>query len=532
MGYRGTAVKIKLGEFGLLTDSSGDKLPPGALVDAKNVFLVNGTVQKAPGTQTYNASPLPAPIVSIHDYWPTTVQQRLFAVTSTGSIYRDIGGRDFIGGTAIRTGLGNLSANCEFVEGGQESGGKQKKLFFFSYGVSQLQVLAGDGTSFGNVTFPSTDWIAANYPKTGVLFRGRLWAFAGQIAYGSDTADHTNFASNYLAIAVFPGEGGEVRGCFVYKTKLFAFKDGGFVYTLNDSDNSSTNWYWQKVSSNFGIASPNAVDESIDTLILGNATGTLSTYVPSQKTGGFEADDLLKQLQIRQYFTANTDRSGAYVQHCLYYPDKKLFFATYRTGYNTANDQLYVLDFNQQMPRVTTWPKGTPNCLALRKDANLILRPMYGDASGYVHLMDWETRTEGGAAYSGSFQTAHLDFGFLDPYGTQGISAKEKHFDWLAVHYVPEGSHLLSCDFFVDGRYVDSCTFPMDQYLNNELDATSEDNLGTIRTGEANTETVIRKLRGTGRTLSVKLYNAGSNQSFQVSAITVGFRLGAEKVQR
>ncbi len=504
--YKGSEAKIPLGDYGLLTDAASDKLPPNALIDAKN-------------------------IVALTDYWPNTTAQRLIVATSDGSIYRDIGGRNFVGGTAITTGLGNLKPNCQFVTGGQESGGRGKKLFFFSYGLNQLKVLADDGVVFNSVTTPSVDWTSINYPKCGIIHRSRLWAFAGQLAYASDTADHTNFNSNYLAIAVYPGEGGDILGCFVYKTKLFVFKEGGYVYILNDTDTASANWYWQKVANNIGISSPNAISEVIDTLIFGNASGTLSTLDTSQSTGGFDSGDLLRTLQVSQYFRANANRAGTQVQHALYYPDKKLLFATYRTGYFTYNDQMLVIDFNRQQPRITTWPKGSPNCLALRKGSDSVLRPIYGDASGYIHFMDSEMRLEGevfggtGTAYTGSFQTSHTDFSYLD----QSLGAKEKHFDWLAVTYVPEGPHLLSCDFFIDGRFVDTVTFPMNQSVNDPLGTFL---LGTDRTAQSNTETIIRKLRGTGRTLSVRLYNAGSNQSFQVSSLTVGFRLGAEKVTR
>lgn len=530
MAYEGIEAKIPLGDLALVTDSSGDKLSPNALCDAKNISVTNAVIEKAPGTYKYNSVSLGSSIVAIHDYWPTTVQQRLIALTTNGNVYRDTGGRDFGAQIAINSGLGNLQANCKFVEGGQESAGRNKKLFLFTYGVNQLQVLSGDGTAFAALTSPSVDWIATNYPKCGCAFRGRLWAFAGQISYGSDTADHTNFASNYLAMAVYPGEGGEIRGCFVYKTKLFAFKDGGFIYILNDSDSSSLNWYWQRIGSNFGLSAPNALAEVIDTLILGNTSGNLSAFNPTLNTGGFQGQDLMREFQMSKYFRANANRSGVPVQHLMYYPDKKQLFATYRSGYFPQNDELLVIDYNTQQPRVAFWPKGNPVCLGLRKDINLIARPMYGDSSGYVHLMDAETRSEGvsggsGTAYQGMFQTDHTDFSYLD----QSLSAKEKQFDFLAVTYNPEGPHNLSCDYYIDGRYIETINFPMNGAVNKALGTFT---LGTDRMAQSNTETSIQRLRGTGRTFSAKFYNNGANQSFQVAAITVFLRPGAEKVTR
>jgi hypothetical protein len=127
--------------------------------------------------------------------------------------------------------------------------------------------------------------------------------------------------------------------------------------------------------------------------------------------------------------------------------------------------------------------------------------------------------------YTGDFQTPHLDFSHLDP----AFSSIEKHFDFLAVHYVPEGDYDLSCDYFIDGRFIETITFPMQQYERPQLGTLL---LGTDRLAQANTETGIRMLRGTGRTFSARFYNAGSNQSFQVSAITVMFRPGGNKAQQ
>ena len=99
----------------------------------------------------------------------------------------------------------------------------------------------------------------------------------------------------------------------------------------------------------------------------------------------------------------------------------------------------------------------------------------------------------------------------------------------LAVHYVPEGSGDLSCDYFIDGRFMETVTFQMVQYNKPQLGTLT---LATDRLVQPNTETAIRRLAGSGRTFSARFYNAGSNQSFQIPAITVFFRPGGEKAQQ
>lgn len=525
MAYTGNKAKIPLGEFGLLTDIAPDKVPPGALIKANNVCYFNGSVQKAPGTLRWNADPLPAGIVAVHHWNPSLVQECFIAVTANGNIYK---GKDRVFDTAVNTTLASvLTPNCVFAEGGAETAGRDKKLFLFTNGSTSPYVLNGDNTAFSTMTNPNTDWTSTGtFPKFGVVHRNRLWAFAGQISYASDSGDHENFRTADITEPVYPGEGGELRGAVVYKGRLIAFKDGGFAYMLNDGDTSEANWYWQKIASNFGLAAPNAIAEVLDDLYSGNTSGTITSYAATQKLGSVEAADVIQAMQFESYLRTHTSKVGVTTQHFLYYAEKKILFATYRSAYYNYNDMLIAIDFGRADKfRASFWIKGSPQCLAFYRDIDQVERPMYGDKDGYLHLMDREDRLEGVTAYTGEFQTPHIDFSHLDP----SFSSAEKHFDFLAVHYVPESSGNLSCDYFIDGRYIDTITFPMVQYQRPELGVFL---LATDRLAQPNTETAVRQLQGTGRTFSARFYNSGANQSFQIPAITVFFRGGGEKAQQ
>lgn len=628
MGYGGTSEKIQFGELGLVTDISSDKIPPGALINAKNVCLTNGNVQKAPGTLVWNALPLTAGIVAVHHWKPNSVVERYIAATSVGEIFK---GQSHQFGTPINSSISSvLTPNCMFSEGGAETAGREKKLFFFTGGATNPYVLSGDGTAFTSLSSPNTDWTSAeSYPRCGCIHRNSLWAFAGQISYASSTGNHEDFSSGSAAFInpVYPGEGGEIRGSFVFKSRLFCFKEGGFVYMLNDSSSTAAEWFWEKAGSNFGLAAPNAIAEVLNDMFAGNDNGTLNSYAATEKLGNVEAGDIIQQLQFESHLRANSSKVGVPYQHLHYYAEKKQLFMTYRSHYRTTNDMLIVFDFNRpNQIRPTYWIKGSPQCLAFYRDNNNIKRPMYGDADGYLHMMDYEDRIEGllkvsvqtitasatlttgsytlsfagqttnsiaynapantieaelqaltglsnvivngsfttaaasinisffgywgvppnltfsanttgqtfttavssnneGSAYTGDFQTPHYDFSWINP----AFSAKEKHFDFLAVHYIPESSGNLSCDYFIDGRYYDTITFPMIQYTRPQLDTLE---LDTDRLAQANHETAIRKCPGSGRTISFRFYQAGSNESFQIPAITVMFRPGGEKAQQ
>jgi len=524
MAYDGMAIKIPFGAMGLLTDMAPGDIPPSALIRAENITLENGVIEKARGGLRYNLSALPAGIVALVDYWPEPLVQRTIAVTSAGSVYRDIGDREFSGGTAIATGLGTLTPNTQFIVAGAETSGAEKKLFLLTEGLNQLKVLTADESTFANVSTPATDWVTPHFPKVAVVHRNRLWVFMQHTAYASSSGDHEIFTTNALIQPIYIGEGGEIVGAYVFKGRLFAFKDGGFVYYLNDQDTDDANWYWLKLAGNFGLASPHGVFDALNDLIAINTTGTATSYSATQAFGDIESADIFRNNKIERFIHANLNKGGLSSAHTLYYPEKKQAYITYRQSSNAVNNTMICMDVGQDTPRITLNPKGTPNCLALYKDIYGVERPMYGDNSGYVILMDREDRLEATAAFTATFQTPALDFRFADP----GLGSVEKHFDYLAVEFIPSGNWNLSCDYYIDGKFIETLSFPMyvdpDYLTEFELD---EDYLPAEHTNH-----VSRRLKGTGRNISFKFYQAGSNQSFQVAGITVGFRAGSNRQLR
>lgn len=518
MPYAGIEAPIPLGGFGLNTDGALSDLPPGSLIEATNITLERGFVQKAPGALIWNTDDqLDSDVVAVHDWWPETYLQRMIAVTDTGNIYRDINDRTFNGATAITTGLGILTPNCQFVEGGNEVASANKKLFLFTDGRNQLKVLEGDGTSFADISGPAADWTTNNYPRVGVTHRNRLWAFQGQQYYASETDDHEDFTGmGLLTGAIFPGEGGDVIGARVYRGRLFAFKEGNFVHFLDDSDTNSDNWVWRKLTSNFGLAAPNSIVEALNDMLGGNSSGTVTSYQATETLGDVEPGDIFRAANVEQYIRANFSANGLGFMHALYYESKKQIFFTYRSTYKTTNDMLICLDMNREFPRITTWVKGAPQCLALRRDINGIPKPIYGGADGYVYIMDYEDRLEGSTAYEGAFRTAYTDFRYIQP----KLASTQKHFDWLKMEFKEEGPHSVNVDVFIDGRFIETISVPMNAegtYLDSFL-------LDTDRLAEATTQSLRYPLHGTGHRISFRVYNSGSNESFQIASIVVGIR--------
>lgn len=524
MAYVGQVAHIPLGQLGLLTDVPPGEVPRGALIRANNISFETGTITKAPGSLRYNTQVLPAGIVALFDWWPNTTTQRLIAACSDGNIYRDIGDRVFSGATPIATGLGTLNPRSMFVEGGNETAGRDKKLFFFSGGLAQVKVLSGDGSTFATISNPAVDWVTPNFPTVGLIHRNRLWAFMGQRAYASDTANHENHTSNNLTQNIFPGEGGSVLGVKVFKGRLFAFKEGGFVYYLDDQDTDSDNWVWRKLASNFGLSSPHGTIEVINDMIAVNESGSPISYNAVNALGDIESADVLRLLQIENYFRNSTSLTGVDGLHALYYEAKKQAFFTFRSSYRTNNDRLFHIDFNRESPRACFWTKDQADCLAVRKDINKILRPIYGSSDGYVYLMDREDRLVGSSSYTGEFKTGHMDFRFLD----ERIAAKNKLYDFIDIEFVPQGSWNLEIDVYIDGTFSETISVLMD-VRDDGLDTFT---LDTDPLGREEAQVIRKPLHGSGRRISFHCRQSGSNQNFSIASLSVGFRMSAEQAAR
>jgi hypothetical protein len=176
------------------------------------------------------------------------------------------------------------------------------------------------------------------------------------------------------------------------------------------------------------------------------------------------------------------------------------------------------------VPRYFLNRRDAADCLALRRDGYNIKRPMYGAADGYVYLMDQETRLVGASAYTGEFKTPHLDFRHLDP----GLTHKNKTFDFLGVTFQEEGTQDLSVDVYIDGQFSQTVTYSM-SIATNTLGSFV---LGTSKLGVEDEKTRWKPINGSGRRISFRCYNSGSNENFKVCQLTVGFTVTGEDVTR
>ncbi|NJM93943.1 MAG: hypothetical protein HC842_04110 [Cytophagales bacterium] len=517
MKYEGYGIPLPLGTGSLHTDDDPERIPITNALVANSVTLSENQVSKAPGARRYNTTPLPSPIVGLYDWWPNSSYQSLVALCENGSMYVDLGDGTFRNNTAVASDLGTLNNSVYMVSGGSEVAGSTKKLFVLSP-ARQVRYLDGTSLELKTIENPALDW-ASSYPKISIPHRNRMFTFGNSnrphTIIASDTANHRNYTSNVLVFDVYPGEGDSLIGGFVYKTKLFILKRPFGVYSLVDTDINSTNWYFTKVTDEFGAASAHSSTTAVDDRYIGNNTGTITSIQAAFQLGDVSSADVMTILRIERFIRENTRQSNIGQQHSVYYKAKKQAFFTYQSTVGQHNDRVLVLDFNQQKPRAYFWSHLQPTCLALRRDIYNVERPIYGAQDGHVYFMDTEDRDVGGSAYTGSYQTPFTDFAFAEPQ----LGSVNKNFDFVELKFHSEGVWPCYCDVFIDDDFSETLSF--DMHLDNGLDIFKTDS--TDNTNSDSAQSIRRQIRGGGKRISLRFYNSGYRENFTLTEVKVYF---------
>jgi len=536
MAYTGSQIPIPFGELGLRTDEATTSLPPNALIKANNISMVSGRIEKSRGTEKYNPTAIPAGsdgIVAVFDWWPTSTLQRLIAVTANGDIYRDTGDRTFTGNAPIFSSSSGFFPTTHMVSGGQEAAGNSKVLFIFT-GIAQVRTITGDAATTATISSPSPDWSAANFPTFGCIYANRL-CVSGSAAdphrlYLSTTANHKDFTTGSPpTLSIFPGEGDGIICTAVFRGLLFVFKKPLGVYIVDGRDPDPANWTVSRYSDSFGVSSPHAVLQILNDLTAANSFGSYTSLQASDQFGDFEAGDILSNNLIEDYIRSIFNNANLNYTSSVYYPEKKTAYFTGQSSSNTISpetdqrDQMVCFDVARPQLRATIDTKERPNCLALRRDSQLIQRPMYGAKDGFVWLMDQPTYSRDGSPYLGEFQTAYTDFSF----SSSELAGKNKIFDFLEVNYITTGNNSFFCDIFIDGKFIQTLEFA--QFLGAVLDdfVLDVDTLSKEPVSGRNRKPLKSCV---GNKISFRFYNNSVNESFKIERIVVSLRVSDEKI--
>ena len=476
-------------------------------------WSVNGFTVTFPGTSTSQ------PLISTASSSLVDVSSASVSV-STGHI---------VAGEAT---VGAVSTDSHMVAGGNEVPGNPRRLFIYTYGVSQLLMMTGDSASVTAVSRPAADWTTGKFPTFGFMYNSRHIAISQHTLYISKLGDHTDFTTSAIdgtgaaQFAIFPGEGDLIIGAYVFKGGALIFKRPFGMYLFNWNGGlltDPTNVSITKISDVFAIGSPHSDTAVLDDLIGESAGGSLFSQKATNAYGSLEQGDLLQQGQVRNYIREQFAYEGIQKAHAIYYPEKILAMFSGRSQGSSLQDQILMYDAAGQSIRYSIETKDKPTVLFLRKDANFILRPFYGANDGYVYQMDQSAWNVNGAAYLGEFQTPYIDFSFLEP----KLAEKVKLFDFLSVTFQHVGNWAFYVDVYVDGIFIQTLTYQMNT-TGFQLDV---DQLDVGRLGGAQTALQQRKqLKScSGKSISFRIYNGNLNQSFTVERLTVSFRESGEQ---
>lgn len=570
--YRGQNILIPLGGGGLQTDIPQNRIAPTKLIEAKNITLVNGYLEKSPGSKRWNqfsntsgSTTISGGISAFAEFYPSSGNQRIIALSNDGSVYKFYNQYDR---TQITAASGSpspltLGRQPHITIAGNETASKARKAFIFS-GLNQIQVIEGDGDTYRNITTPALDW-ASSYPTFGLIYRSRLWCFGNSnlpdFLYASEFANFENFVvpstaatTNPIIFDVFPGEGSGISGAFVFKNRLYLCKKPRGLFQLNDDDPNPAFWYFSRVNADFGLASPHAVAQVFDDALLFNSQGTVTLLSAAFQLGDIESADLFNNSAVERYFRQLVSGYGLPDTKAMYYPDKKQVYFSIQSKSGDRSDTIAVIDLFGKEGQIYINDKDDPNFFNLITDDSGISRPHYCSDDGNIYSLDsrntlaknyedgpyiyfdyWdiiytELNPVVGDAYEIIAQTPHMDFGFSD----QTISTRTKRFDFIELSFQPTGDWVVYADIYIDSELKETIQFNLNRDrplapVAAPVGVINGFQLDVDRLDGDFPKSVRKPLHGQGRTISVKFRSNGYAQDVKLQSVMFYFRVSDER---
>lgn len=523
MSFRGPKAEIPLGVDGLTGTESVSRTRPGHLLQANNIDFSAGTMRKEGGAEKYNSSAISgAPdVLGGWDWHPSASVQRMVVLCSDGKLYKDSGDGSFP--VTLKSGLTVANVVPVFIDGGQEALANNRKLFICT-GSNQVQVLDADGVTTADISTPSLDWAAGNYPTFGCIHKDRLWLFSGHIAYYSTLGDFEDFTgAGSGTVSCSPGLGDSIASALSYKGLVVVFKKPKGIVVIDASSVDTADWGADIHSPHIGTPSPFGPQAIDNDIVFLDSTGRVHALSAVTEHGNLGARSLGDEHEIDEFVRANINLGQLSSARGIYYAAKnQVQWAVAQAG-STVNDARFVLDLNLLgAPRFRFSIRETIYGFWLRDDDDGVARPVSGDGDGFVWLMDSDTRSVGGA-YAGTFQTPHLDLSHLDP----ALGDRIKHGKFLELVAKPTGNWDLSVSIYWDDELKYTTTFNMGL----GLAALGTFTLDTDTLGSNRLVSRRKKIYGSGKRLSLLFTNSGDEEDFSVDRATVSFTVGAEGVK-
>jgi len=527
---------IYLASRGLTGQKDPSKLKTGDLVIARNLdWAEGGLLQKEGGWARINTAALAGGVLAGWDWFPTPAIQRRVVALTDGSLRKDT----MLGtyATTLKTGLTVGTQAFQFVEGGSEAAGNNKKLFVFN-GADPVQVLAADGATTTNLATPPADWAGTNQPTFGFIYANSLCGggnanFQHQLYAstfdtndgdgGHEDFDPDNSSDKDFTVLVYPGEGQRlVAGLSAFSAGfLWKHPVGLYRIVFQPATTSDTidRFYVVPVSRQYGAApTPHAVCQ-IDESVVAFVSNTGSIILMQESSGtltGVTLTDLSKVLNLRSIIRDNFNLQRLHATQVRWYDEKKQLHATYAAKGSLLQDRRLVVDFNEERTRVSISSLGEARALWMEQDEDAIPRPRAGDSDGFTWRLDQTARNVNGAAYELTAQTAPTDFSDVN----KGYAGR-KLFTFLHGEFLATGDYDVDVEIFVDGQSLGSV--PLNQQ-GSGLAATLPFTL-PITLGASDLVRRTRDIGGEGYYFSAKVTEAGVNKNPRLARLWAEFEM-------
>jgi hypothetical protein len=530
MAYEGLTAPLPIGPEGLTGSKNLATVRPTQLLRARNITQENGTIQKEPGTTLYTGSAIDsgATIMGGWDWWPSEGVQRSIVLTSNGKLLKDAGAGTYP--TTLASGLSVANVVPVFVEGGQEAGASNRKLFVFT-GKNAVQVLSADGATTTAISLPPADWSGAGQPVTGLNHEGRLWGFKGHFGYYSTTTDHEDLqGSGSGTIAIYPGEGEAIVQSFVFGPYIVVVKRPAGIYLLDTTSPTIASWKVSRITRQIGGAGPLSYAVVDGDAIVVDVSGEFYALSSVSERSDVRPRSLTQEAFFSPFIRENTNPAQYGKIVGIYYPGKRqAWFAVAGAG-SSVNNTRIKMDFS--LPDLGRFGFGdfvTCEALWLTKDSNNVPRPWGGDNAGKVRRLDQMALSHDSSGYIGEFQTPYVTAQQIT--GAAELRGRRMLLDFLELVFEPKGDWDLSVDVLLDGELSQTLAFNMGGTSGAILGSTTTLDTDFYLGGDSVTS-LRKRITGSARRISILGRNSGSGQDFSVAEAYLSFRPGDEVITR
>ena len=533
MSYRGFVARLPVGQQGFTGTQNPAQAQPGHFIYVDGAELDGDITRKEGGAEKVNASALGggAVVVSGIDWFPTPGVQHTVVFLSDGSVLRDAGGGTF--GTTMITGLTNVRDPPPlFLPVGGEAVGAKRRLLLFS-AVNQVQVSADPWSTFGAVGAPAADWAGGTFPTFGVQHAFRV--FAGGNAndphrlYYSTTTSHSDWTgAGSGTLSIYPGEGERLVGGISFRGALVVFKYPVGIYIVDTSDPTPANWSIRPLTRAVGTLNQHSIVQIENDTLYMDRHGNVHSLAATNEFGDVNSSNIGDFASIPPFMRANINLGSLRrVQGVWYQGKRQAWFAMPRLG-TSDNDFRFIVGFQQPTqqgqpaPRFFMSRRDVCVSLWMRPDTTGILKPAFGDASGFVWRADEDVRSKGGAGYPIVFETAGTDLAFVD----QQLAVRSKTGQFLELAAEPRGDWDLTVEVHWDDKLTSIVQFDM----GSGGAALGSFILDTDVLAASVVRSIRRRIAGSGRRVKLIAENSGAGQDVSLAEFHLSFTVGDERV--